>query len=320
MNEQTINLTQSSQSVSNCFGLEDRLPKTTNRQRRVVPLSFQLAGFGLNLVSRLNNEWVAETLSNLWFTVFRKTTKPWVTAFWQQAEQSIEVVVGDKTIPVHLWGTGPLVVMMHGWSGSGTQYRRFIPSLVEAGYQVALFDAPAHGSNPGKRSDLAEFSDTLIAIQQQIGPVDSVIAHSLGAMAATFAIRRGFLVNHMVLIAPHLDVDTMFDSYSSLLKLNKTLASRFHHKVGSKMAHIIACEDPWKTLTPESLLPVGAIPGLLVYDDADEEIPQQLFEEIELHWEQGRALKTSGLGHNQLLKDERVIRQVVGYLTQSRAQ
>ena len=70
--------------------------------------------------------------------MFKKSIKPWVTAFWQQAGQRTELVVGNKTIPAYLWGTGPLVGMMHGWSGTGTQYRRFIPALVEAGYQVAV--------------------------------------------------------------------------------------------------------------------------------------------------------------------------------------
>ncbi len=317
MNEQAINLNQSNQSGSSCFGLEDRLGKTTIRHRRVVPLSFQLAGFGLNLISRLNNEWVAEILSNLWFTVFKKTAKPWVKAFWQQAEQSIEILVGDNKIPVYLWGNGPLVVMMHGWSGSGTQYRKFIPALVEAGYRVAVFDAPAHGSNPGKRSDLVEFSDALKAIQHQIGPVDTVIAHSLGAMAAVLATHRGLFVNRMVLLAPHLDVGRMFESYSSLLNLSETLACRFHQKVGRKMAAIIGGDDPWKLLTADKLLQGGVIPGLLVYDDRDEEIPQQLFEDIRQQWKQGEVLKTSDLGHNRLLKDEKVIRRVVDYLNEN---
>ena len=289
-------------------------PKSTGRSNRVVPVSYQLTGFGLNLLSRLNHAWVAEILGNIWFTVFKKTAPPWVLDFWQQADACVEVKTGDHRIPVYLWGKGPLVVMMHGWSGSGTQFRKFISPLVAAGYQVALFDAPAHGSNAGKRSDLVEFSDTLIAIQQRIGPVDTVIAHSLGAMAAVFATQRSLSIQRMILLAPHLDADKIFNSYKSLLNLNEKLARRFHRIVGEKMVEIIGHDNPWELLRPETLLANSPVPGLLIYDLDDEEVPQQLFEEIEQHWTRGRVIKTEGMGHNRLLKDEGIIQQVVDYL------
>jgi hypothetical protein len=306
MNDQTIDLMPAQE--------EDTTSKATRRSRRVVPLSFQMAGIGLNLISRLNNAWVAEVLGNLWFTVFKKAPKSWVKELWQQAEQRFELDLGDKSIPVYLWGRGPLIVMMHGWSGSGTQYRRFIPTLVNAGYQVALFDAPAHGSNPGKRSDLVQFCDALISIQQQIGPVDTVIAHSLGAMASVLATQRGLGINRMVLLAPHLDVSEMFESYRVLLNINNNLAGCFHQNVGKKMAKVIGHQDPWKMLSPTSLLKEETVPGLLVFDSDDEEIPQRLFFEIEQQWKKAKVIKTQGLGHNGLLKDEVVIRQIMEYL------
>ncbi len=307
MNEQAVELTQPE---------TDRFKSSlADRGGRVVPLGYQLAGVGLNLISRFNHEWVAEILSDFWFTVFKKTPKPWVEKFWQQAEKRVELEFGDNSIPVYLWGNGPLVVMMHGWSGSGTQYRKFIPALVEAGYQVALFDAPAHGSNPGKRADLVDFCDALIAIQQQIGSLDTVVAHSLGAMAAVYATHRGLHVNRLVLLAPHLDVEKMFDSYRRLLGLNTKLAGRFNSIIGRRMADILGSDDPWGLLTPDALLQDSDIPGLLVYDQADEEIPQQQFENIVRHWKESSVIKTQDLGHSRLLKDAVVIRQVVNYLT-----
>lgn len=311
MNEQAVELTQPE---------TDRFKNSlADRGGRVVPLSYQLAGIGLNLISRFNNEWIAKILSDFWFTVFKKAPKSWVEKFWQQAEKRVELELGNNSIPVYLWGNGPLVVMMHGWSGSGIQFRKFIPALVEAGYQVALFDAPSHGSNPGKTADLVDFCDALIAIQQQIASVDTVVAHSLGAMSAVLATHRGLHVKRLVLLAPHLDVQKMFDSYRQLLSLNTKLASRFHSIIGRKMADILGTNDPWGVLTPDALLCDSEIPGLLVYDQTDEEIPQQLFKDIERHWQQSSVIKTQDLGHSRLLKDAVVIRQVVKYLTGSEA-
>ncbi|MCK4710704.1 MAG: alpha/beta hydrolase, partial [Gammaproteobacteria bacterium] len=148
----------------------------SNGKKRIVPWKIRLFGLALNLASLFNNEWAAEKLSQILFTVFKSQPKLWVTKFWNQADRRFEIQLSDQSIPVYCWGKGPLVVLMHGWSGSGTQFKHFIPALTQAGYRVAVFDAPVHGTNPGKHSHLLDFSDSLVAIQQQLGPVDTVIA------------------------------------------------------------------------------------------------------------------------------------------------
>ena len=41
--------------------------------------------------------------------------------------------------------THPAIVLVHGWGGRGAQLRVFVPALLEAGYQVVLFDHVGHG-------------------------------------------------------------------------------------------------------------------------------------------------------------------------------
>lgn len=307
MSQQIANIVNRTQSANNRVN-------SSQRRKRVVPLGYQMVGLGLNLVSRLSNEWAADILSNIWFTVFKSKPKPWITAFWEQAETRVELRLEDKSIPVFLWGQGPLIVMMHGWSGSGVQFRRLIPGMVAAGYQVLAFDAPAHGSNPGKHSHLLEFVDSLHSIQQQIGPVDTVMAHSLGGMAAVVAAKRGLSVRQMVLFGPHLDVQKMYRAYSDLLNLNARLSSRFRDKIGQKMADIFGVDDIWSLCTPENLMAQSDYQGLLIFDNEDEEIPQDLFESIAIHWQGCRILKTEGLGHRGILKDEKVIESVLAFM------
>ena len=290
---------------------------SSKRRNRVIPLSHQLFGLGLNLVSHLRNEWAANILSKLWFTVFKSKPKLWITEFWQQAESCIEVQLKDKSIPVSLWGLGPLVVMMHGWSGSGVQFRRLIPGLVAAGYQVAVFDAPAHGSNPGKRSHLLEFSDSILAIQKQIGPIDTVMAHSLGGMAAVISAQRGLSARQMILFGPHLDVQKMYQSYSDLLNLNPKLSNRFRDKIGQEMADILGIDDVWNFLTPANLLARSNYQGLLIYDNQDEEIPLEQFKAVKQHWLGCQTLETEDLGHHRILKDESVIESVLAFMDRS---
>lgn len=285
------------------------------RHQRVVPLRYQAAGLAFNLAGLVNQAWAANTLAKLWFRVFKRKVSPNTQAFWQSAEQTITLKVNQHKLPLHLWGKGPLVVCLHGWSGSGVQFRHFVQPLVDAGYQVATFDAPGHGTHQDSHSHLLEFSDSLLAIQQQVAEVHCVLAHSFGAMATTTAQLRGFTPAKLVMLAPHLDVDEMFSTYASLLNLRQGLSAKFKQQVGMKMQDLLAGEDPWKLFKVERLVPVNTC-GLLVSDSNDQEVDQGQFSLIAQCWRKAKHLQTEGLGHFRLLKDPQVIKQTVSFVSE----
>lgn len=305
-----------SQLIANTTRSVNQRFASTERHKRVIPLSYQLLGMSLNIASRIQMNWAADVLKGFFFTVFKSKTKPWVTEFWRQADSQVELQLKDKTIPLSIWGEGPLVVMMHGWSGSGAQFRKLIPGLVSAGYRVAAFDAPAHGDNPGKQTHLLEFVDALLAIQRQVGPIHTLMAHSFGGMAAMMASHRGLSVEQMVMFGPQLDVNEIHKSYSELLNLNPRLSRRFHQKIGARMAEIIGIDDVWDFFTPERLLKDRNFRGLLIYDTEDEEIPLSQFNAIVERWQDCQVIETEGLGHHRILKDESVIGKVLEFMTQ----
>ncbi len=305
-----------SQLIANTNKPVSRGFTSNERRKRVIPLSYQLLGLGLNIASRIRMNWAAEVLKGFFFTVFKTPTKPWIAEFWQQADSQVDIQIKNQSIPVRIWGEGPLIVMMHGWSGSGAQFRKLIPGLVEAGYQVASFDAPAHGDNPGKQTHLLEFVDTLLGIQRQIGPVHTLMAHSFGGMASMMASHRGLNVEQMVLFGPHLDVNEIHQSYSDLLNLNVELSARFHDKIGARMAEIIGFDDVWDFFTPKSLLEDRDFSGLLIYDTEDEEIPLSQFKAVARHWVGSQVIETEGLGHHLILKDATVIEKVLKFMAQ----
>ena len=47
----------------------------------------------------------------------------------------------------HVWGEGPVVYLVHGWAGRGSQLAGFVEPLTAAGFRAVLFGAPAHGSS-----------------------------------------------------------------------------------------------------------------------------------------------------------------------------
>ena len=321
--QESFKMTHETLAIDKSRRAKNKLFNSSGQVKRVVPFRYQMLGHGLNFISYIRNEWAASIISNLWFTVFKSKVKPWTIKFWQTADSCVVVQLKDKTIPVHLWGEGPLVVMMHGWSGSGSQFRKHIPGLVKAGFQVASFDAPAHGINPGKQSHLLDFSDTLVAIEQQIGKIDTVMAHSFGAMATIVATQRGISPRQMILIGPHLDAHEMHQTYSELLNLNPKLSQRFRDMIELRMTDILKAglfkvdKDVWDLLSPACLLSKTDYKGLLIYDLDDEEIPQSQFKEVEKYWKGCQTIETKGLGHHRILKDKKVIDNVLLFMNKT---
>jgi hypothetical protein len=115
-------------------------------------------------------------------------------------------------------------------------------------------------------------------------------------------------------VAPHLDVQKMFETYRDLLRLRSSLADRFHDKIGERMKSILDDRDPWEMFTPQKMLADGDVRGMLVYDQNDPEVEQAQFDEIVQYWKNCTQRVTNGLGHNRILKDRPVVDAVVDYL------
>jgi pimeloyl-ACP methyl ester carboxylesterase len=52
------------------------------------------------------------------------------------------------------WGTGPTVVLVHGWGSRAGRWATLAPSLLARRFRVITYDAPAHGTSPGRMASL----------------------------------------------------------------------------------------------------------------------------------------------------------------------
>ena len=106
----------------------------------------------------------------------------------QNSQQSKLLVPSlKKEIMVYEYGRGEKkVLLVHGWSGRGTQLVKIADELVKLGYQIVSFDAPAHGKSEGKTTIMTEFITSILEIEKQLGPFEFAIGHSLGAKEALY--------------------------------------------------------------------------------------------------------------------------------------
>ena len=118
------------------------------------------------------------------------------------------VAAGRKAhIPYHLhlsgrvWGRGPTILLVHGWSGRGSQLIRFVGPLVRAGFQVVSIDMPGHGRSAARP---AHSSSSATRFRRRAHVRSGARRHRarMGGAAVTLALAEGLEVERAVLVAP----------------------------------------------------------------------------------------------------------------------
>lgn len=84
-------------------------------------------------------------------------------------------------------GEGPVVLFLHGWMGSGSQFFPIMEAVAASGYRAVTFDQYNHGLSKGKECNIPLL---LVAAQTVIDriplqtPVAAVVSHFIGSAVA----------------------------------------------------------------------------------------------------------------------------------------
>jgi pimeloyl-ACP methyl ester carboxylesterase len=206
------------------------------------------------------------------------------------------------------YGTGPTVLLVHGWSGAAGQWSHFIGPLVRAGYNAVALDLPAHGSSEGVRTNLQECVHAILDTAARVRPIHAVVAHSFGAAATTLALGQGLAAQRAVLLAaPARDVPGYVHSFARHVGLpparERALVARMQRRFGD--------------LAQFDALRVAAtldVPALLFHDVDDSAIPFAEGQALSRAWPGARLTSLHGRGHNRPLKDPDVVREALAFI------
>jgi pimeloyl-ACP methyl ester carboxylesterase len=213
-----------------------------------------------------------------------------------------------------VWGDGPVVYLVHGWGGRGSQFAALVQPLLRSGHRVVMFDAPAHGgsghgpSGP-RRTNGVEFARALDEVFARFGPAEAVVAHSLGAIATYLALRFGWLgTERLVLIAPMVESQTLFDRYQSQVGFGPRTRRAFDRSVLGWIGIPVAEFD-----ARVQAAHIEPVPAMVVADRDDRQTPYA--DSVDLAERTGAELLTTrGLGHRKILRDPHVVQRVVAFV------
>lgn len=214
-----------------------------------------------------------------------------------------------KEIVVYEYGKGEKkILLVHGWSGRGTQLVKIADELVKAGFQTISFDAPAHGKSEGKTTLMPEFIASIMELEKQLGSFEFAVGHSLGGMSVLNAIKQGFKLNKAVIIGSGDVIQDIIDDFIAKLrmkpKMGLLLKQHFEKKFGEPMesysSHIAAKEV--------------TVPVLVIHDEEDEDVAVKAAYNIHKHLKNSELIITEGLGHRKILGSEKVINSIKKFL------
>lgn len=203
------------------------------------------------------------------------------------------------------------ILLVHGWSGRGTQLFKIADELLDNGYSVVSFDAPAHGKSKGNTTLMSEFIASILEIEKQYGPFEFAIGHSLGGMSVLNAIKDGLKVKKAIVIGSGDIVQDILDDFVAKLGLKQTISERlrefFENKYKVKMDNFSAYRAAQKV----------KIPVLVIHDNDDPEVPVKAGIHIHKNLENGELFLTDGLGHRKILGNQNVIKKTLQFIKNS---
>ena len=243
-----------------------------------------------------------------------------------QAEQ-FELEVAGHQVAAYRWAGAPgaqRVLLTHGWESRAARLAIWVEPLLEAGYEVVAFDAPAHGLSSGKRSSPLLFIQSIFALSEKVGTPTLCVAHSLGGASSILAATGASIVDRdnlpierfLILAGADSGVDAM-SMFCEFLELGDDfLPLILAGAVETSGFPGYAVSD----LDVHRNLPNRAIPTLWLHDPEDDDVPLKAAERVERACPHVHLERLEGVGHNRIVRDPEVIARGVAFLTEEVAE
>ncbi len=221
---------------------------------------------------------------------------------------SLRFSIGGQEMACWCWGSGPTVILIHGWEGYAAQLTHFVLPLVDAGFRVVTFDMPAHGGSTGRQLSVFDMSRAIRAVAEVFSPTRAVVAHSLGGAASILALSEGLKVERVVLLAPAAEPRHFAKVLARMIGFSKTRADGMLKRIENRLG--MRFEDA-STLR---MVPKMNVPVLVMHDPHDAEVPFEHGKSIAQAWPGARLERLNEMGHRRMLRNPKIIDAVTAFI------
>jgi pimeloyl-ACP methyl ester carboxylesterase len=284
-----------------------------SRNALITAARFAWQRVSLRVASALAPEKAVETAVRLFSTPPRYPHTPAEVQFLANGER-FAVQAGTVTLAAWRFGNAlrPAIMVSHGWGGRGAQLRSFVKPLVEAGYQVVLFDHAGHGQSGGGEATLVHFIEGLDAMVQAVEApgvkVAGMIGHSLGAAAVAAWLNSNGREMRVVLVAPPTSVERYSGFFARRLGISESVRRAMQERIERRY------NKRWQEFElPQSVAKTRA-QLLVVHDAHDDYVGIASGLALARAWKGARFVRTEGLGHRAILRDPTIVRDAADFI------
>ncbi|MFK7813385.1 MAG: alpha/beta fold hydrolase [Maribacter sp.] len=213
-------------------------------------------------------------------------------------------------IQTYRWkGSGPTVLLMHGWESNSFRWRNIIPHLQKENYNIIALDAPAHGNSSGDTFNLPLYSSCAQNVINTYNP-SFVIGHSIGGMTALHNLykyeKENKTIVKVVTLGSPSELTDFMKQYKKMLGLSNRMMrlqkKYFRETFGFKFADF----------SSPKFVKNNTKMGLLIHDELDKIAPFWSSEQVHAHWKGSKLITTKGLGHS--LHQDKVRYEIIDFL------
>jgi pimeloyl-ACP methyl ester carboxylesterase len=230
------------------------------------------------------------------------------TRAFLETSMPINLKIGNKNIVGYAWGEGPTVLFVHGWSTHSGTWHPYVARLVDSGFRVVAFDAPAHGQSDGQVLTPLRYMAAINAFIENIKMPYALVGHSYGAMSAVLSLRN--MENYpskMVLLGTFESVHTIFNSCAKHLNLTDKV-----QRAVKRYAKNMLGDDMESFSVSQAMSNFSEVEVLVVHDKEDRIAPVSDAVLIAQNAVNSTLVLTEGLGHN--LKHDEVVDKILAFI------
>ncbi|MDP1613153.1 MAG: alpha/beta hydrolase [Sulfuritalea sp.] len=212
------------------------------------------------------------------------------------------------------WGTGPLVVLVHGWSGRAAQMAPLAARIAEGGFRAVAPDVTGHGDSPGKHAHWRHFIEDIPALARTLNEdVYAYVGHSAGALTMMAARHAGNISasRYVCICAPS-------HPFPPIGVIQKKLAPR--PGIVARYKAFIAEQfgSTWDALLPGLVYQGLGANTLLFYDKTDRFVDHSEGDKLAAIAAGARLIKTDRYSHTTILAAPELHAAVCGFLRHER--
>ena len=286
---------------------------SVNTKAKVLKPSIQIPKLVLvfaRLLQFISHKLVVIFASKLFVTPINfKTPKREIAMDESSQKRFLFIPEINKNIHILSYGfSDKKVLLAHGWSGRRTQLFMIANKLLEKGFMVVSFDAPAQGKSSGRTTNMIEYIKTITAINKEFGPFESAIGHSFGGMAIVNTNANKEMFKTIVTIGAGDKIEDIISNFIRDLGLKRIISKKLIQYLQKKWQINIS------NFALHKIVKKNKTPTLVVHDEKDNDVDVSCAYNIKENLINGSILISNGLGHTRILRDQNIINKTINFI------